>query len=263
MELIMKDTLEQLVDMSRALGSPANDYIILGEGNTSALNPDGTFWVKASGHQLPTIQKDGFVRISLDRALKILEDEALTDAQIKDRLLEVRVDPETGRWPSPNSDVRPSTETVFHALCLSLDDVNFVGHTHPVAINALTCSNAFEEAFTGRLFPDEIVVCGVAPVVVPYTDPGIPLAVEIRSRINSYIERYQERPRVIVMQNHGLVALGRTAEDVENITAMMVKTARVLLGAYAVGGPHFLAESNVDRIHTRPDEAYRRKLLGQ
>jgi rhamnose utilization protein RhaD (predicted bifunctional aldolase and dehydrogenase) len=259
----MNDTLEQLVAMSRALGNPAHDYIILGEGNTSALNPDGTFWVKASGHQLPTIKKDGFVRISLDRALKVLEEEGLTDADIKARLLDIRVDPETGRWPSPSNDVRPSTETVFHALCLSLEGVNFVGHTHPVAINALTCSTAFEEAFGGRLFPDEIVICGAAPVVVPYTDPGIPLASEIRSRIDSYIERYQDRPRVIVMQNHGMVALGRTAEEVENIPAMMVKTARVLLGAYAVGGPRFLTADNVDRIHTRPDEVYRRKLLGQ
>ena len=259
----MNETLEQLVTMSRALGHPANDYIILGEGNTSALNRDGTFWVKASGHQLPSIKKNGFVRISLDRALNVLEEEGLTDADIKERLLDVRVDPETGRWPSPNNDVRPSTETVFHALCLSLEGVNFVGHTHPVAINALSCSVAFEEAFTGKLFPDEIVVCGVAPVIVPYIDPGIPLAREIRDRINAYIERYQERPRVIVMQNHGMVALGRTAEEVENITAMMVKTARVLLGAYAVGGPRFLTSDNVDRIHTRPDEAYRRKLLGQ
>ncbi len=259
----MNKTLEQLVTMSRTLGNPANDYIILGEGNTSALNPDGTFWVKASGHQLPTIQEEGFVRISLDRALKVLEEEELTDEEIKARLLDVRVDPETGRWPAPNNDVRPSTETVFHALCLSLDGVNFVGHTHPVAINALTCSVTFEEAFSGKLFPDEIVVCGAAPVIVPYIDPGIPLASEIRARINAYIEHYQERPRVIVMQNHGMVALGRTTEEVENITAMMVKTARILLGAYAAGGPRFFTADNVDRIHTRPDEAYRRRLLGQ
>jgi len=44
---------------------------------------------------------------------------------------------------------------------------------------------------------------------------------------------------------------------------MMVKTARVLLGTYAAGGPSFLTSENVGRIHTRPDEAYRRKLLGE
>lgn len=259
----MNETLAQLVAMSKNLGDPTNDCIILGEGNTSALNPDGTFWVKASGYQLPTIEAEGFVRVSLERALKILEAEDLGDSDVKARLLDARVDPETGRWPAPNNDVRPSTETVFHALCLSLDDVNFVGHSHPVAVNALTCSQAFEEAFSGRLFPDEIVICGIAPVIVPYTDPGIPLAREIRRRINAYIETYGERPRVIVMQNHGMVALGRTTEQVENITAMMVKTARVLLGAYAAGGPRFLTPENVARIHSRPDEAYRRKLLGE
>ncbi len=259
----MNETLKQLVAMSKHLGDPTNDYVILGEGNTSALNPDGTFWVKASGHQLPTIDEAGFVRISLDRALAILEDDDLTDADVKARLLDARVDAETGRWPAPNNDVRPSTETVFHALCLSLDGVNFVGHTHATAVNALTCSKAFPDAFMGRLFPDEIVMCGPAPVLVPYTDPGIPLAHEIRRRINAYIDTYQERPRVILMQNHGVVALGKSAEQVENITAMMVKTARVLLNAYAAGGPNFLTADNVARIHTRPDEAYRRKLLGE
>ncbi|MGC9520734.1 MAG: class II aldolase/adducin family protein [Anaerolineae bacterium] len=259
----MDQTLRQLVEMSRHLGDPAHDYVILGEGNTSALNPDGTFWVKASGYQLPSIDETGFVRVSQERALKILDEDTLTDEEIKERLLEARVDPETGRWPAPNSEIRPSTETVFHALCLSLDDVNFVGHTHATAVNALTCSQAFEEAFSGRLFPDEIVVCGAAPVLVPYTDPGIPLAREIRRRINAYIDTYAERPRVVLMQNHGVVALGRTAEQVENITAMMVKTARVILGAYAAGGPRFLSADNVERIHTRPDEAYRRKLLGE
>jgi len=259
----MNDTLKQLVAMSKHLGDPANDYVILGEGNTSALNTDGTFWVKASGHQLSIIGADGFVRVSLARALAILDEDGLDDAGIKARLMEARVDPETGRWPSPNNTTRPSTETVFHALCLSLDDVSFVGHTHATAVNMLTCSNAFDEAFSGRLFPDEIVMCGTAPVLVPYIDPGIPLAREIRSRINAYIDTYAEIPKVILMQNHGLVALGRTAEQVENITAMLVKTARVILGAYSVGGPHFLTPENVDRIHTRPDEVYRRKLLGE
>ncbi len=203
------------------------------------------------------------MRVSLERALSILDAGDLSDGEVKQRLLDARVDPETGRWPAPNSDVRPSTETVFHAICLGMDDIAFVGHTHATAINALTCSKAFPEAFAGRLFPDEIVMCGPAPVIVPYTDPGIPLAREIKRRIDAYQDAYGERPRVILMQNHGLVALGHSAEQVENITAMMVKTARVLLGTYTAGGPSFLTAENVGRIHTRPDEAYRRKLLGE
>ena len=63
------------------------------------------------------------------------------------------------------------------------------------------------------------------------------------------------------MQNHGLIALGASPQEVDHITAMYVKTCRVLLGTYALGGPHFMTAGNVERIHTRPDESYRRKAL--
>jgi len=150
---------------------------------------------------------------------------------------------------------------VPHALALSLAGIRFVGHTHPTAINALTCSLGFEAAVSSRLFPDEIVVCGPAPALVPYTDPGLPLARKVRQVIADHLQNYGEPPKVVLMQNHGLIALGRTAQEVENITAMAVKTARVLLGTVAFGGPHFLSAEAVRRIHTRPDELYRRAKL--
>ena len=106
--------------------------------------------------------------------------------------------------------------------------VQFVAHTHPTAVNALTCSVAFETAFDGRLFPDEIVLCGPAPLLIPYTDPGVPFARKAKELIDGYLDRYGEPPRVILMQNHGLIALGHSASHVESITAMMVKTARVV-----------------------------------
>ena len=36
---------------------------------------------------------------------------------------------------------------------------------------------------------------------------------------------------------------------------------RVIAGAYAMGGPNFMAVESVNRIHTRPDELHRRKVL--
>jgi rhamnose utilization protein RhaD (predicted bifunctional aldolase and dehydrogenase) len=231
--------------------------VILGEGNTSARADANTFWVKASGTELRTIDATGFVRVSFERVLAMLGDPTLDDEGVEQGLYAARVD------SAPGEGVRPSVETVLHALCLSLEGVNFVGHTHPTAINALTCSVDFETAVSGRLFPDEIVICGPAPVVVLYTDPGVPLARLVRRLINHYIDEHYEVPKVILMQNHGLIVLGRTAQQVENITAMAVKAARVLLGTYALGGPRFMTPQAVERIHTRPDEAYRRKLLGE
>ena len=48
-----EDTLDQLVALSNRLGDPAHDYVILGEGNTSARADAGSFWVKTSGAELP------------------------------------------------------------------------------------------------------------------------------------------------------------------------------------------------------------------
>jgi rhamnose utilization protein RhaD (predicted bifunctional aldolase and dehydrogenase) len=120
---------------------------------------------------------------------------------------------------------------------------------------------AASEAIAGRLFPDEIVVCGPAPLYVPYTDPGLPLACAVRDGLRRYADAWGQPPKVVLLQNHGLIALGSSPQEVDNITAMYVKTCRVLAGAYAFGGPHFMTPEHVQRIHTRPDEAYRRQQL--
>ena len=247
------DALSQVVQLSRNLGEPGLDYVILGEGNTSARTDSESFWVKASGQEMRTIAPTGFVRVSFARVLQLLDASDISDKAVKDALAAAKTDP-----AAPG---HPSVETLLHALCLNLKDVNFVGHTHPTVVNSLTCSAAFEAAFSGRLFPDEIVLCSIAPLLVPYTDPGVPLARKVNELLNEYIDTYNESPKIVLLQNHGLIALGRTVQQVESITAMAVKTARVLLGAYAAGGPHFLSQRAVQRIHTRPDELYRRQSL--
>lgn len=246
--------LNELVDLSRHLAQPEYDYVILAEGNTSARQDERTFWVKASGREMNGIGPDGFVGVYFDRVLAVIDTPGLTDIEVKEALTAAKVD--------PTAPGHPSVETFLHALCLQLPGVNFVGHTHPTAVNAITCSTAFASALNGRLFPDEIVVCGVAPVLVPYVDPGLPLARAVRDSLNAYIETYGERPKSIYMQNHGFIALAPTARQVENITAMAMKAARVLVGAYSLGGPNFMTPQNVARIHTRPDEHYRQRQLG-
>lgn len=245
--------LDALIALSRRIGDPLREFAILGEGNTSARVDAQTFWVKASGKELGTANAGTFVLVNLPRTLQILEMGHLTDSQIKQELIAAKV--------NPDDPAHPSVETVMHALMLTLGGASFVAHTHPTAVNAILCSQRVEEAISGRLFPDEIVICGPAPAYVPYTDPGIPLARKIKETMLAYQDEYSQMPKVVLIQNHGLVALGRSAQEAENITCMMDKTARILLGSYALGGPHFLTPAQVNRIHTRPDEEYRRKLL--
>ncbi|NLE44768.1 MAG: class II aldolase [Chloroflexi bacterium] len=248
------DVLAQLVEMSRTLGDPTLDYAILGEGNTSARADEETFWVKASGARLGTAGSEGYVSVRFDPMMEMLDGGDLSDDEIKLAL-------EGGRADA-SATARPSTETPLHALALQLPGVNFVGHTHPTVVNAIMCSVKVQEAINGRLFPDMIVYCGIDQVYVPFTDPGLPLARAVRAGLRDFLERHGEPPKLILMQNHGMIALGGSPDEVINIHAMYCKAARVLVGAYALGGPHFLAPAQVERIHTRPDELYRRKEWG-
>jgi rhamnose utilization protein RhaD (predicted bifunctional aldolase and dehydrogenase) len=248
------EVLSQLIRLSRHLGDPVYDYAIIGEGNTSARADTHSFWVKASGAELRTIDADGFVQVRFEPILNLLKGGSSSDAEVKTGLEAARSDPTATR--------RPSVETFLHAIALQLEGINFVGHTHPTVVNAVLCSRCAEEAISGRLFPDEIVVCGPAPAYVPYVDPGLPLARAVHRAIDAYGSKYGQAPKVILMQNHGLIALGKSAVEVQNITAMYVKTARVILGAYALGGPHFMTPEQVERIYSRPDEHYRQKMWG-
>lgn len=242
--------LNELVSMSLTLGKPENDYVILGEGNTSAKIDDNFFYVKASGKYLSKTDQNTFVKVKSKDALAILDQGELSDEDIKDSLFAVCAD--------PANKMRPSVETTFHAFLLSLPDINFVGHTHPTSVNSLLCSTEAETILKGRIFPDEIVYCGIQPIYIKYVDPGLELARIIRERSYQFMEEQGCTPKVILIQNHGLIALGKTAHEVEAITAMWCKTCRVLMGAQMFGGIHYFTRENVERIYTRPDEHYRK-----
>jgi len=237
------------------LGDPSADLAILAEGNASARAGD-TFWVKASGFSLSTMNAGGLVEVDLQRALGYLNGPDLDDAQIREALKGVRVD--------PSVELMPSVETFMHAYLLSLPDVEFVGHTHPTPLLSLLAIDNAEEISEQRLFPDEVVCCGPATAFVPYVDPGLPLARAIKESVERYIRKWESAPKTIWLQNHGLIVLGKNPKEIESGTLMSVKAARVWLGALSTNLDIVpLTEAQVNRIHTRPDEHYRQRLLWQ
>ncbi len=152
----------------------------------------------------------------------------------------------------------------MHAYLLGLPGVSMVGHTHPTALLSLLCLEGCAEMARQRLFPDEVVCCGPAAAFVPYVDPGLPLARAIKASVELYVAEHGAVPKTIWLANHGLIALGLTEQEVESATRMSVKAARVWLSALSAQRPiQPLALEQIERIHTRPDEHYRQKLLWQ
>jgi rhamnose utilization protein RhaD (predicted bifunctional aldolase and dehydrogenase) len=244
--------LKSLLELSHALGRDDRQLAILAEGNTSAKLSDQTFLVKASGSNLGTLNQTGVVECRAEILLSLLDRKNPADAEIDRGLLGSRTDAQAKK---------PSVEALFHAYLLSLPGIEFVGHTHAPAVNSILCSPRAKEFATKRIFPDEIVCCDVASVFIPYTDPGLKLAQAIRGQTGKFLKQFGRPPRVILMENHGLITLGRSAEAVLSAMLMAEKTAGIWLGAAALGGPKFLTPENVMRISGRPDEALRRKIL--
>ena len=85
--------LNSLIEMTRILGDPQNDYVVIGEGNTSMRLDAESFAVKASGQQMHNIDADGFVSVYLEPILGLLdhppttmsEQKAITNSAVVDR----------------------------------------------------------------------------------------------------------------------------------------------------------------------------------
>ena len=250
--------LDDLVALSRTLGEPGRQLAILAEGNTSVRldgdGPSGRMLVKASGAWLARLEPQDLVELRLAPLIALLNDERAGDEQVTRTFTEATV---TRDAPAP----RPSVEALLHAVCLAETPAQVVAHTHPVAVNGLLCSASAALLGDGALFPDQIVVLGRHVVVVPYVDPGLPLARHVRGLLRDFATRHGTAPRVLFLRNHGIFALGASRDEVLQITEMAVKVATVLQAAVAAGGPVFLTEAQADRIDSRPDEHHRRRAL--
>lgn len=251
----MKTPLEyqnDLIALSHELGMEHRHLAMLGEGNTSARLSDETFLVKASGSSLGSLGASDLVECRFAPLLAMLERDDLSDQQIEEELFGCRVDP---------SAKKPSVEALFHAYLLTLPEINFVGHVHSIAVNQILCSPHARDFAERRLFPDEIVCCGPASVFVPYTDPGMKLSQIIREGVKEFSAKLGLVPRVILLENHGIITLGASSSSVKAAMYMADKAARIFAGAAAIGGPKFLAPAQVDRIANRIDEHYRQRAL--
>jgi rhamnose utilization protein RhaD (predicted bifunctional aldolase and dehydrogenase) len=243
-----------LLQLSRELGREDRGLAILGEGNISCRLDAETFLVKASGSSLGSLEEKQLVACRFSVLLPLLDAASMSDEEVEQALLASRVDP---------AAPKPSVEAVFHAHLLTLPGVDIVGHVHPIAVNSLLSagSDVAGRFARERRFPDEIVCCGARSVLVPYIDPGIPLAREIRAETHAFIQSEERPPRLILLQNHGLIALGASAGSVQAAILMAEKAAKIFLGAEAAGAAVGMSPSNVARIDSRQDEHYRQKML--
>jgi len=253
----------ELVALTRWLGDPARDLAVLAEGNTSELLGDGRLVVKASGAGLAEATEDDFVVTDVDEVMRVVDEAHASQADLSRLLVAVGTDRPGGAGPR-----RGSIETVVHAAVhaaardAGVDTVPFVGHTHPTDVVGLLASVRAEDAWSRLVYSDEAVVVG-RPLFVPYATPGIDLGRVYARALRAYLADHGALPQLVLLANHGIVAIAPTTVGVEAVSTMAVKGARVRTAAYAVGGVAPLTDDQVTKFFARDDITERRTNLAQ
>lgn len=195
------DGLKTIVELSHEFGG--TDYVKGGGGNTSVKNGT-TLWVKPSGTTLGGLNEGNFVQMNREKINELYAVETPRDAAAREELVKNRM-----AAAVENDAGRPSVEAPLH----NVFDAKFVVHTHPAAVNGLTCGREGESACR-RLFPDALWV--------EYIDPGYTLCMEVRQRMNDYCERNGRQPELLVLKNHGIFIAGETAEQIRTLYARVM-----------------------------------------
>jgi len=196
------ERLKELEAISQAVGS-SPDLVQGGGGNTSVKLDDSLMAVKASGFQLKEISaKEGYVVVNYKKIREYHEQVDLSQDRDYEKesieFVRANIVPVEGIKP-----LRPSVEAGFHSFL-----ERHVIHTHPVYANLVCCSkNGCELA--SEIFKEK----DYDFIWVPYINPGFMLTIAIMDGIKKHVSENKRFPRVIFMENHGLVATADTADE--------------------------------------------------
>lgn len=141
---------------------------------------------------------------------------------------------------------RPSTEFPMHlAIYASLAGAGGIVHTHS------PCATAF--ALAGKpirlAMAEGAAVLGSVVPVAPYATTGT-------AELGEIVAREIRAARVVLLANHGVVAVAETIEDALVRARVVEEVARIQLYAEALGGAVPLAPDEVERIREAHERGY-------
>ncbi len=176
----------ELLALSAALGS--DPLQVQGPGGNSSLKRHGKMLIKASGTWLAhALTKDIMVPVRLDGLAQAVRRKA-PGVETADGFVAVDENP---------SGLRPSIETTVHTSL----DWPVVLHTHCVNTIAVAARADAASIVADRL--GDMDAC-----FIPYVKPGLRLALAI-------LEHAGPSTKILVLGNHGLVAVGATVAEAE------------------------------------------------
>jgi len=216
---------QQVVKLAHSLAS----YVICAEGNVSGKT-NSYFVIKPSGASLHQLTENALVPCCLRSGTSL-------------------------------DEKKPSIEATFHAWLLQNNNINFVAHTHTANVLKIVCSDLLHEFATVRFFPDQVIYNGAISCVVPYAKPGTHLTEQITINVSNFIQRQNRFPDVILLQNHGLICCGPTAECCLYSTMICEKAAEIFIGTKTISKLRHLRKADIHDLLNDEQEKYRKNLI--
>jgi len=222
----MKDIKKEVIKLSHSV----HEYAICGEGNVSGIDGD-IFYIKSSGCDLKNLKEDDL--ISCDLSGKQLN----------------------------FFNKKPSLEVGFHLYFFENKNIKFIAHTHPVKTMQILCGDKIFKFAENRFFPDQIVRNGKKSCVIPYTTPGKKLFKFVEFYIKKFCDNEGYFPKLILLQNHGIICHGSSIQECITCTKMCEKSAEIFVGCHELGSINYLTPKEINEIENCPIEQYRKELL--
>ncbi len=176
-----KSDLELRVFTSNLLGR-SDELVLHGGGNTSVkskVDGEDILYVKGSGWDLVSIEKEGFAPVKLDTLIEMAKLDTLSDSDMVSQQKAAMIDKS-----APN----PSVEAILHAII----PFKFVDHTHADAVVTISNNkNGIENI--KKVFPNFLII--------PYVMPGFVLAKTIYDMAKDYDWSKSDG---IILHNHGI-----------------------------------------------------------
>lgn len=138
-----------------------------------------------------------------------------------------------------NGSAKPSSEILLHLEAYSIrSDIGAVIHAHSPYATAFAVAN---KAIETKAYPEMIVLYGKIPLV-KYGTPSTP---EICSDLKNHLWDHD----VVLLANHGIVAVGKDLFEAYFKLESVESIAKVLLLTEILGGGRDLPPDEVSKLH--------------
>lgn len=203
--------INELVKISKYAGERF-DLVQAGGGNSSVKFDNGEMVIKASGFLLSDVTSiNGYSRVTTEAISKIVKEESVICAESKRK--REQVTSKLVNEATLDKINRPSIETLLHSFLLK-----YTLHTHPVVVNMIVIKENWKTILSGIFKDDEIAF-------VEYQTPGIELALNLSKEL----ENINFIPKIIFLQNHGLIVTSNDALEIESLTEYVLEKIEIYL----------------------------------